>query len=625
MHFLRPDWFYALIPLLLVTILLYRVRLTHRGWQRFCDPRLLPFLLAEKTNARHRNLLWLFGIAGLLTITALAGPTWEQRPIPVFRQQSALVLILDLSASMNATDVKPSRLTRAKEKVLDILKKRREGQTALIVFAGDAFSVTPLTNDTATIASQVKSLSTNIMPVQGSNSNSALVLAKKLLHQDGQINGDILIVTDGINTASLETAKQLSTDGYRISVLAVGTQQGAPIPLPSGGFLKDQAGSVVIPKVNFNLLSQLADLGGGQIQRLTIDDRDINSLLAPISKLKFSNRSTKTKLNTDIWYEAGPYLLLLVLPLAAYAFRRGILAALLLVLLLPSMPNQAQAFELSSLWKNQNQQAVEKLKQHQAKSAAKEFTDPKWKAAALYKSGQYQQALKIYNQMKRPDTESLYNKANTLAKLGEIPQAIKTYNRVLKRDKQNTDAKYNRDLLKKEQKKQQQKNSSSSNKQQSDKNSKPSQQKQEQNSSSGKQQSQSDKSQNPSPTNQQQGKKQVGHNQSSENNKKKNASNSNSEESNPQLANQDSQQQDKKANKQQQTSQDKEDMQSLQDKQQQQTATASKLSEAQKEQQQANNQWLRRIPDDPGGLLRRKFYYQAQQQNQLNKQGQARW
>jgi Ca-activated chloride channel homolog len=572
-------------------------------------------------------MLWLFAIAGVLAITALAGPTWEQRPIPVFKQQSALVLILDLSASMSAEDVKPSRVTRAKEKVLDILKKRREGQTALVVFAGDAFTVTPLTDDTATIASQVKSLSTSIMPVQGSNSNSGLVLARKLLHQAGQVNGNILIITDGINTASLETARQMSGEGYRISVLAVGTQQGAPIPMPGGGFLKDQAGSVVIPKVNLNMLSQLADLGGGQFQRLTVDDRDINSLLAPIAKLKLSSRSTKTKLNTDTWYEAGPYLLLLVLPLAAYAFRRGILVALLLALLLPGIPNQAQAFELASLWQNQNQQAVEKLKQHQAKSAAKQFTDPKWKAAALYKSGQYQQALKVYNQIHNPDTETLYNKANTLAKLGEIPQAIKTYNQVLKRDKQNVDAKYNRDLLKKEQKQQQQKQSSSGKKSQSSKDSRSSQSKQEQNPSSDKQQSHSDKNQNSSTSKQQQSKKQAGSNQSTAKNNKNDKSMEQQNESQQRNKNQQNDEQNKQDKSQQQAPQAKEDLSSSQDKQnEQQTASPeSKLTEAQKEQQQANEQWLRRIPDDPGGLLRRKFYYQSQQRNQLNNQGQARW
>jgi Ca-activated chloride channel family protein len=514
---------------------------------------------------------------------------------------------------MDATDIKPSRLTRAKHKLLDILKKRREGQTALIVFAGEAFSITPLTDDTETIASQVESLTTDIMPIQGSNSNSALVLAQKLLKQASQLNGDILIITDGINTESLATARKMAANGYRISVLAIGTKEGSPIPAHNGGFLKDQSGSIVIPSLNIHLLSQLATYGHGQIRQLTPDDRDIDQLLAPVKQLKLTDKSKKTSLNTDTWYEAGPYLLLVLLPFAAYAFRKGILAVVFLTFLLPITSNHAQAFELSGLWKNNNQQAAELLKQNKADEAARQFSDPKWKAAALYKAGDYQHALEIYNKLDHPDTETLYNKANTLAKLGNIEQAIKTYDQVLKQDKDHVDAKYNRDLLKNMQQKQ---NSPQDKKQSQNKTDTNSSRKNNKQDQSG--------SDNNQPKNHHQ--KQP----SQANNEKNKSGNNNKDQKNAMQKNKHGKDQNTPAQdqaEQKATRQPEPRKKAQQDIQRPPGAQDQRanLSEEQKEQQQANEQWLRRIPDDPGGLLRRKFQYLSQQHQQDDNQGQAQW
>ena len=120
-----------------------------------CDAELLPYLLQEKAVNQSRWPLTTGAIAALLVIIALAGPTWQRVPSPVFRNESALVIALDLSRSMDAEDIKPSRLIRARYKIADILKQRKDGQTALLVYAGDAFTVTPLTDDTETIDESV--------------------------------------------------------------------------------------------------------------------------------------------------------------------------------------------------------------------------------------------------------------------------------------------------------------------------------------------------------------------------------------------------------------------------------------------------------------------------------------
>ncbi len=173
-HFIRPYWLLALIPAIAVLILLLRGKLNQGNWSQVCDAELLPFVLQDRVANQSRFSLFLAMFSSLLVIFALAGPTWEKIPAPVFRNQAALVIALDLSHSMDANDIKPSRLIRARYKINDILKQRKDGQTALLVYAGDAFTVTPLTDDNETIASQISALTTGIMPRQGSNALLAL-------------------------------------------------------------------------------------------------------------------------------------------------------------------------------------------------------------------------------------------------------------------------------------------------------------------------------------------------------------------------------------------------------------------------------------------------------------------
>ncbi len=180
----------------------------------------------------------------------MAGPAWQRVEQPVFRSDQALVVALDLSRSMDAQDVAPSRLMRARLKILDLLERRGSGQTALVVYSSNAFTVTPLTTDTDTIAALVNSLSTDIMPSRGSYPTAAIDKGKQLLEQAGAASGEILLVTDGSSSPDTErTARDLKAFGYTLSVLAVGTAEGAPIPRLSGGFVTDQSGNLAVPRL----------------------------------------------------------------------------------------------------------------------------------------------------------------------------------------------------------------------------------------------------------------------------------------------------------------------------------------------------------------------------------------
>ena len=217
-HFLRPWWLLALPALI---ALLWTLRRQQRGgadWREFCDPALLPHMLIGTPGKQARHRLWLAATTGVIAVLALAGPAWERLPAPVFRNLSALVVVLDLSMSMNAADLKPSRLERARFKIEDILRARKDGQTALVVYAGDAFAVTPITDDSATIAAQLSALSPAMMPSLGHRADLGLQTAGRLLKQAGLKSGDVLLITSGEGSHEAEkAAADLRTQGCRRS------------------------------------------------------------------------------------------------------------------------------------------------------------------------------------------------------------------------------------------------------------------------------------------------------------------------------------------------------------------------------------------------------------------------
>ncbi|MDQ2696524.1 MAG: VWA domain-containing protein, partial [Pseudomonadota bacterium] len=220
-HFLRPLWLLALLPLPLVLWQLRRAA-GAGAWRKVCDPHLLAQLLSDSQGGGRKIPLALLGIGWLLAVLALAGPVWSQYPLPVMQSRDALVIVLDLSRSMLAADLKPSRLVQARFKAADALERRREGQTGLVAFAGDAFAVAPLTTDSATLTALLPVLSPDIMPVQGSRADLGLEKAGELL--DGI--GDVLLITDSADAAALAAARALRERGVTVSVLGVGTPAG---------------------------------------------------------------------------------------------------------------------------------------------------------------------------------------------------------------------------------------------------------------------------------------------------------------------------------------------------------------------------------------------------------------
>lgn len=603
-HLLRPDWLWLILPLILLVGLLSRHRAAAGSWRSVCDNQLLPYILEGREVKTRLWPLVVIAMGGLLAILALAGPTCEKLEQPVFRDQSALVIALDLSRSMDSTDIKPSRLARAKLKLIDILKQRQEGQTALLVYAASAFTVSPLTDDSQTIISLVGALDSNMMPQQGSRADIAIAQAAELLQQAGVPKGDILLITDGINKKAAQEEAQAYE--HRISVMSVGTAAGAPIAKRDGGFLLDNSGNIVIPKLDEATLKALAQVGNGRYSPMTTDDRDMNYLLEIVTAENETQEEVKG-LNSDQWQEAGPWLLLALLPLAALAFRRGYLAIVVLAVSLP-LSDEGYAQGLDGLWQNADQRGHEQLQAGQAEDAAETFADPQWKAAAHYRAGNFQKAVE---QLEASDSaDALYNKANALARLGDYESAIAAYDQALKIDPTHEDAQYNRDIVEQALEQEQDPDQNPGDGDESEEDSKGNSQDQQSGDGQGANQDSQESETAPQGGDEQTEQETAGQQDTGEGQQQE-ADKQAEQEATEQAQGA----QDERGAEQDGEKKDGEDILAQ---------PSEELTEA-SETDIATEQWLRRIPDDPGGLLRRKFQYQYQRQQNDKPQESQPW
>ncbi|WP_034898814.1 vWA domain-containing protein, partial [Paraglaciecola psychrophila] len=435
-HFIRPHWLWAIIPLLIIVALIRYVHKQRSGWQSVLASHLYQHLITTAGIKKVRPPLFLLGFCWVLATVALAGPTWERLPQPVYQLNTGKVVLIDMSLSMRATDVKPDRLTRAKYKAIDLVNAITEGETGLVAYAGDAFTISPLSSDAQNLTTLIPSLTPEIMPVVGSDPALGLQAAIELLTNAGYQQGEIFWITDGVANQQMKEINEIFNDSmFRLSVLAVGTEEGAPIQLVNGELLKDSRGAIVVPKLTVNNLKSLSRSSGGRYAPMQSDDSDINYLIEQslIEQDPTKDEEAKQEKFGDKWQEIGPYLLLLILPFAAYSFRRGIVTLVLIGVLMPAYSPQARADWWQDMWKTPDQQAMQAYKKNQYEQAANTFNDNLWQGTAHYKNADYQAALESFSHVEPTDknyADATYNAGNALAQLGEIDQAIAAYDKV---------------------------------------------------------------------------------------------------------------------------------------------------------------------------------------------------
>ncbi|MCR9277404.1 MAG: VWA domain-containing protein [Pseudomonadaceae bacterium] len=562
-HFLRPLWLLVtVVAVAALVVVLRRNRAgMHSPWQGVIDPELADVLLddPEQGNRRRRSSLLIVAIA--LLGVALAGPAWQRLPQDVERTTDALFIVLDLSLSMYARDVAPSRLVQARHKVIDILRQRDEGYTALIAYAGDAHTVAPLTDDVATIENLLGALEPGMMPVFGSDIADALRLTRDVIERAGVKQSRIIVITDGIDRIIDVTGERSSN--HPISILAVGTEGGAPIPLDFAGqpgrFLQNDAGTTIVPQLDETKLADIAELSFGRYARLSADTSDVEYLLdLPLPQ---PDQTETVDRQFDVWADAGFWLLIPVALLLLPTFRRGALTVVAAFVIAPS----ADANLWQDLWLRDDQQAFDHLRRGAPERAETLFKDPAWQGVARYRSDDFDGAAERFQT--EDSARGHYNRGTALAKAERFQEALAAFDAALALEPDHADAQFNRDLV--------ERILEESQANQSD----PSQSNDEQNSEASDEESSDGEAQDSQ--SEQQG--------------------SSDEENADNPEDQQSTQQDQKQK-------DEEGNEAQLDEQE--------TDEARSADSEASEQWLRRVPDEPGGLLRRKFQHETNQRLQ---------
>ena len=414
LHWMRPEAFWLLLAVPLIVLLAWvRGRQTRR-WKEVVDPHLLPHLLVD--DGRHaRAWPWAVLLGWTLAVIALAGPSWRTEAQPLLQPSAPLVAVLDLSGRITATDLPPSRLLQARAKLATLLREREGGQMALVVYADDAYTVAPLTDDVANIALYLDALSPQVMPNEGQRTDRAIDWATQLLQRAGMREGRILLLTDRADAGAITAAAQARAQGMQVSVLGLGTAAGAAY--------RDGRGQIGNAALEEGSLRRLASAGGGQYRRLGGGDSDLRALgvLHAVGSDTGQQRG-----DTVQWRDEGFWLLIPLMLIALLAFRRQapLLGLVLVLAWAPLPPAQAQApanvgtqatspAPSGSLWLRRDQQQQRRIEQ----------------GVQAYRAGDFAAAARHFEGI---DTdEAQYNLGNARARLGDLDGAVEAYDKAL--------------------------------------------------------------------------------------------------------------------------------------------------------------------------------------------------
>ncbi|PLW70769.1 VWA domain-containing protein [Pseudohalioglobus lutimaris] len=446
-HLLRPWALLLLLPGIWL-IALQRRRQTQKDmFGGIIAPHLLEHLRLDRGDSRWLNPTLFSIVLVLAMITIIAGPSWRQQPSPLSQDESALVILLDVSSSMEQADVQPSRLERAKQKASDLLALRPDKPSALVVYAGSAHTVLTLTADREILNQYLASLNTGMMPRRGKFPEYALPLIDQIL-RDTAAPASVVLLTDGLGAESTSAfSEYFETRQHQLLVLGVGTEG-------------DEPGLIPLERRN---LEELADAANGRYFELSLDDSDVRALERRIE-------SHYVVIDDDAlpWLDSGYPLVFVCLALFLMWFRKGwtlTWAWLLVPLLLigPPGPVVAQAEEdpnqpvmdatsgpslgqwFANLWLTPDQQGRLLLQMGDYRAAAGHFQDPMWKGAAFYYNEDFMQAAEYFSRTDNDD--ALFNEANARAHARDFLRAVQRYDQLLKRNPGYPGAQENRDKV----------------------------------------------------------------------------------------------------------------------------------------------------------------------------------
>ena len=589
LHFLRPQWLWALLALPLLVLWWRAQRRRGSAWRGNVDAHLLPHLV--EPGASRRGLAGLAArlLAWTLAALAMAGPSWRQGDAPLQQDGRPLVIALDLSSAILATDLPPSRLLQARAKLATLLRERTGGDVALVAFADDAYTVAPLTDDGANVALFLDALSPDVMPVDGRRPDRAIAAAAKLLAQAGYAQGDILLLTDGADAAAVAAAARAAAAGFRVSALGLGSTIGAAY--------RSGDGSVAQARLDAGELRRLAAAGGGAYCDIAAGNGDLAALDLLQAGSAAGTQATPHGASR-VWRDEGYWLLLPLLMLGVFAFRRGAAFAVLAAcLLLPLPPAQAADGPQGTLWRRADQ--VEYQRQRAGVEA--------------YREGRFEQAGDDWRGLSGAD--AAYNRGNALAKAGRYEDALQAYDEALRRKPGMEDAIANRAAVEAAMRKQPPKGGGQD--QQDKKDGQDPQRDGKPEAGDGAPSSQAEQAQGDG-----QGEPQQDRERKDSRDADTSRAGQRGRDREPQPSPEGSRA-DADAQRQADAAQRQQMQRALQQQAQREAADGQveegrpdrAETEAERERRQATEAWLRRVPDDPGGLLRARFRLEHERRN----------
>lgn len=447
LHFLRPQWLWLMLAVPVI-YLSFHIRDDVRArWKRYIDPELLDHLIVTRKRRWRIRPIHMACALIILGAIAVAGPTWKREQPPFTEDKAPLVIALNLSQTMDAIDLDPTRLERAKLKLRDLLKVRNGGRTALFVYAGTAHMVLPFTTDFSLFDLYLSSFSTSIMPRQGKDTAAALRTIEDFL-KDEPVPGTILFVTDGIEPRAVPALRQFTAQNENqneILVLGVGTSSGGPVRTANNGFLTDSFGRRVYTKLDVDALRSLSHIDVAATT-LTLNDDDIDWIQR---RVQHHLQAVQQRNSNMRWIDEGYWLTVPIAAIAVFWFRKGwtvrwTSAALAIVFVLPPSTDQSR-FSWMDLWLTHDQQGRYYFERGEYQKAAEKFEDPLWKGLSLARAGDYEDALNTF--ALGDSAEAWYNQGNALAHLGKYLESVQAYQQALARRHSWPEAQENLELV----------------------------------------------------------------------------------------------------------------------------------------------------------------------------------
>ena len=447
-HFIRPLWL-LVIPLAgLIGYLVLRRDNIRSRWKGIIAPHLIDALIVGKQSKWRIRPVHLIVSVLILGALGLAGPTWE-RELPPFTEDTApLVVALDLSNSMDAIDIQPSRLERAKQNIRDLLKIRPGARTALFVYSGSAHMVLPLTEDPGLTELFLDALSTNLMPREGENATAALEAIEGLLERE-ETPGTILFITDGIRSEDFYAfIKHTERSKDQVMILGVGTSRGGPIRIDKSSFLTDSSGRRITSRMDLEGFKRLQREAGIPVTTVSLDDGDVAWIQ---DRAQTHLQIVQQEEAEERWIDYGYFLTIPIVLLVALWFRRGWRIrwvpsfCIFLNFWIPGTMGLSFDFRWTDLFLTPNQQGRYAFEKGDFRTAAEHFEDPYWRGISRYRLEDYDEAVNQFALLE--SAEAYFYIGNCYARLGEYPAAAESYTQALEIRPGFAEAEENRKLV----------------------------------------------------------------------------------------------------------------------------------------------------------------------------------